>query len=686
MTDSQQLGRVVAVVQARMGSTRLPGKALKTIAGHRVIDLVIGRLRQSLSLDEIVLATTDLPIDDILATHVAEQGIRVVRGSEDDVLSRYVKAVEESGATTVIRITGDCPLVMPELVDELVKAFHASEGRVDYLSNIDPPTYPDGLDIEVFSADSLRRAGREARNSHDREHVTPFLRREDSIRRAVLRADRDLSALRLTVDEPEDLLVVEAVLDALAPDLDFGLEALTALYDEQPALFTANSAMQRNEGESMGKGQKLWGRAKRVIPGGNMLLSKRAEMFLPNQWPAYFNRTEGCRVWDMDGAEYIDAGFMAIGTNTLGYSHPEVDGAVMDVVSKGNMATLNAPEEVMLAERLVEINAPWAEMVRFARSGGEANAISIRIARAASGRDGVAICGYHGWHDWYLSANLGDDANLDGHLLPGLAPRGVPRSLAGNTMPFMYNDLGALEKLIATGKIGVIKMEVVRNVEPADDFLQNVRALADANGIVLIFDECTSGFRETFGGLHKKYGVEPDMAVYGKTIGNGYALTAVVGRRSVMEAAQSTFISSTFWTERIGSAAALKTLEVMEREESWARITATGNDYRARLRDVAGACGVEVAISGLPSLTTWSVVGDNVSGYKTLITQEMLKRGFLAPPAFYASLSHTPEVLDRTFDALHEVLAIVSDCLAGRSQLSDLLKGPACHTGFNRLN
>lgn len=317
---------------------------------------------------------------------------------------------------------------------------------------------------------------------------------------------------------------------------------------------------------------------------------------------------------------------------------------------------------------------------------GEANAIAVRIARAASGRDGVAICGYHGWHDWYLSANLADDANLDGHLLPGLSPRGVPRSLAGNTHPFMYNDYAALEALVAEGKIGVIKMEVVRNVEPDDHFLHRVRRLAHANGIVLIFDECTSGFRETFGGLHKKYGVEPDMAVYGKTLGNGYAVTAIVGRRSVMEAAQSTFISSTFWTERVGSVAAIKTLEIMEREQSWERITKIGNDYRARLDDLAELHGIEVAISGLPALTTWSVVGDNPAGYKTLITQEMLKRGFLSPPAFYASLAHTPEVLDKTFVALNQVLEVVAKCKDDKKLLDNLLAGPVCHTGFNRLN
>ena len=258
---------------------------------------------------------------------------------------------------------------------------------------------------------------------------------------------------------------------------------------------------------------------------------------------------------------------MGIGTNILGYGHDEVDDVVKNVVNKGNMSTLNCPEEVYLAERLIDIH-PWADMVRLARTGGEANTIAIRIARAASGKDKVAICGYHGWHDWYLSANLGDDEKLAGHLLPGLDPKGVPQNLRGTVFPFEYNDYDGLEALVNKHDIGVIKMEVSRNKGPENNFLQKVRNLATERSIVLIFDECTSGFRETFGGLHKKYNVEPDIAMFGKALGNGYAITAIIGKRDVMESAQSTFISSTFWTERIGPAAALKTLEVMEELKS----------------------------------------------------------------------------------------------------------------------
>ncbi len=414
-----------------------------------------------------------------------------------------------------------------------------------------------------------------------------------------------------------------------------------------------------------------------------MLLSKRAEMFLPEQWPAYFSRAEGCTVWDLDGRALTDMVF-SVGQSTLGYAQPEVDGAVRQCVASGNMSTLNCAEEVFLAERLVELH-PWADMARFARTGGEANAIAVRIARAASGKDKVAICGYHGWHDWYLAANLGDDESLAGHLLPGLEPNGVPRNLRGSVLPFEYNDYDGLLALLAAHDVGVIAMEVTRNNAPQNDFLSRVRQLATDRGIVLLFDECTSGFRQTFGGLHKLYGVEPDMAMFGKALGNGYGITAVIGRREIMDAAQSTFISSTFWSDRIGSAAALKTLEVMERTKSWDVITQIGTDITARWRDMAAAHGLTIRTSGLPALTSFSFPGSRALAYKTLITQEMLDRGFLASTIVYASVVHTPDVLDRYFDALDEVFGMIAECEQG-SDVMSMLRSPVCHDGFRRLN
>lgn len=431
-------------------------------------------------------------------------------------------------------------------------------------------------------------------------------------------------------------------------------------------------------------GQQLWKRAKRVIPGGNMLLSKRAEMLLPEQWPAYFSRAKGCKVWDLDGCEYTDVFLMGIGTNTLGYGHPEVDEAVRQTIAAGNMSTLNCPEEVYLAEKLVELH-PWADMVRLARTGGEANALAIRIARAAAGKPTVAFCGYHGWHDWYLAANLGDSGSLAGHLLPGLEPKGVPQELRGTVLPFTYNRFAELEELADRHDLGAIKMEVSRNQEPAPGFLESVRQLATERGIVLIFDECTSGFRQTFGGLHKLYDIEPDMAVLGKTLGNGYAITAVIGRREVMEAAQTTFISSTFWTERIGPSAALQTLKVMERLQSWEKITRIGQSITAGWRELATKHGLSITTSGLPALASFAFDSPQALAYKTLITQEMLAHGYLAGTSVYVCTEHDPSVLAGYFEALDPVFGLIKECEEGRDVMR-LLKGPVCHSGFKRLN
>lgn len=416
-----------------------------------------------------------------------------------------------------------------------------------------------------------------------------------------------------------------------------------------------------------------------------MLLSKRAEMFLPEKWPAYYSKAKGCKVWDLDGNEYQDLSIMGIGTNTLGYGHPEVDASVLETVAMGNMSTFNCPEEVYLAERLCDLH-PWADMARFARSGGEANAIAIRIARAAANKQTVAFCGYHGWHDWYLSANLGGEGKLAGHLLPGLEPKGVPASLMGTAVPFEYNRLDQLEALIDQYEIGVIKMEVSRSAPPAPGFLEGVRALADHYGIVLVFDECTSGFRETYGGLHLKYGIEPDLAVFGKALGNGYAITAVLGRRSVMDYAQSTFISSTFWTERIGPTAALATLDVMERERSWEKITSTGTAILARWKEMASIHNLSLDTFGLPAICGFTFHSDKALQYKTYITQEMLKQGYLASNLIFVSTAHDDRVLGGYFAALEPIFAKIKMFEDGIEAVEANIDGPVAHAGFRRLN
>ena len=357
---------------------------------------------------------------------------------------------------------------------------------------------------------------------------------------------------------------------------------------------------------------------------------------------------------------------------------------MISAVSKGNLSTLNCPEEVQLAEKLVEMHS-WSEMVRFARTGGEANSIAIRIARAATGKDKVAICGYHGWHDWYLATNLEKETALNTHLLPGLNPKGVPSNLIGTVKPFKYNSIDEFKKIVSENDLAAVKMEVERSEPPKPNFLKEIRNICTEKNIVLIFDECSSGFRETFGGLHKKYNVNPDMAIFGKTLGNGYAMTAVIGKKNIMEYAQETFISSTFWTERIGPSAALKTLEVMEEIKSWEYVTSLGKYLKSIWINLANKNNIPISISGIYPLISFQIKSKNFLAYKTLITQEMLKNGFLASNTCYLSTAHNKQIIDEYSFHLDKIFKIISDCEDGRN-ISNLLETEICHSTFERLN
>lgn len=672
--------KVLAIIQARLNSQRFPKKVLQKIKGRTLIDILLTRLSKSKIISKIVLATTNNLIDDELAVLVNNLGFDVYRGSENDVLDRFYKATEIYVPEFIVRITADCPMIDPEIVDEVIKQLIHTKS--DYCSNNKPPTFPDGFDVEVFTFKSLKKAWEFSSKPYDREHVTPFIyRNPNKFKISTYSYHKNLSELRLTVDEKVDFEVVKKVFHEFE-SLNFSINDINKLYETKPDIFMENNYIKRNQGAVLGTGQKLWKRAKTIIPGGNMLLSKRSEMFLPDLWPSYFEKSKGCYVWDLDNNKFLDMCIMGIGTNTLGYGDPEVDAAVESVIKKGNMSTLNCPEEVYLAEKLIELH-PWAEMARFTRSGGEANAVAIRIARAASGKDGVAICGYHGWHDWYLSANLSSDKSLNGHLMPGLEPKGVPQSLENTVFTFNYNNIDELISLISNKNIGVVFMEVKRNFEPENDFLQKVRKLTKDNGIVLVFDECTSGFRETYGGIHLKYNVEPDIAMFGKALGNGYAINAVIGRASVMEAAQSTFISSTFWTERIGPTAALKTLEVMKAKRSWEIITEIGNEMSKIWNSVSQNHNIKINITGLPALTSFVFDDVNALKYKTYLTQEMLKNNILASNAFYPSTEHTKSNLENYANVLDEVFHKID---LNKENIDQIIESPVCHSGFKRLN
>ncbi|MGB2728972.1 MAG: aminotransferase class III-fold pyridoxal phosphate-dependent enzyme [Halobacteriota archaeon] len=433
------------------------------------------------------------------------------------------------------------------------------------------------------------------------------------------------------------------------------------------------------------KGIELWNKAKKIIPGGSQLLSKRSEMFLPEQWPSYYKKAKGVEVWDLDGNKFIDMSLMGVGACILGYADDDVDEAVKKAIDKGTMTTLNCPEEVELAELLLNLHK-WADMVRYAKTGGEAMAIAVRIARAYTKKDKIAFCGYHGWHDWYLSANLADDKNLDGHLLPGLEPLGVPRGLKGTAIPFNYNRIGELEEIVKNNDIGVIVMEPLRHYEPEKDFLKNVRKIADEIGAVLIFDEISSGWRMRVGGAHDLYNIYPEIAVYGKAMSNGFPMAASIGKGEVMDMAQSSFISSTYWTDRIGPVASIAAINKMLENNVPFHLCKIGNLISEGWRKLAKEHDLNVDImDAVPPLTTFVFdYGRDSQALHTLFTQEMLERGFLASKSVYVSYSHNEEHVENYLENVNEVFGVIKEAIE-KENVYDLLKGPVAHEGFKRL-
>ena len=293
------------------------------------------------------------------------------------------------------------------------------------------------------------------------------------------------------------------------------------------------------------------------------------------------------------------------------------------------------------------------------RGGGEAMALAVRLARAATERTTIAFCGYHGWHDWYLAANLGNTDRLDGHLLPGLSPRGIPRQLVDTALPFAYNRLDQLEAIVQKNgnRLAAVVMEPTRTVDPDPGFLEGVRAVCDQAGSVLIFDEITSGFRLHFGGAHLKYGITPDVAVFSKALSNGHPMAAVIGVKSVLEAAARSFVSSTYWTEAVGPTAALATIEKMSQLDLPTHLQRIGSMLRQGLAEAAARHGLPLTLAGHAAITSIAFDHPKNAALGTLFTVRMMERGILASSSFYASLAHQDSHVARYLEAAGPIYA-----------------------------
>lgn len=432
--------------------------------------------------------------------------------------------------------------------------------------------------------------------------------------------------------------------------------------------------------------KKLQLYAKKIIPNISQLFGKRPELSLPGgNWPTYYSKAKGVNVWGIDGKKYIDFTMVGTGTSVLGYADLDTNKSGINAIKNGSISTLNAPEEVELAEILLKIH-PWAESVKYARTGGESMSVAIRIARAYTGKDKILFCGYHGWHDWYISANLKSKKNLDTHLLSGLEPKGVPKNLKNTLIPFRFNSLEDLNRIVKKNakQCAAIVLEPCRDFFPKKNYLKKIKEIALKNNCVLIFDEITCGWRICTGGCHKNFGVFPDIAVFGKTIANGVPMGAIIGKKKIMDASSKTFISSVFWTEKIGPATAIAFIKKHQKLNLGKILIKKGKEIKKIWEDAAKISGLKIKIYGIDPLANFKLIVNDWPATITYFIQEMLKRGFLASEKCYANYMHTPKLLKKYKIACNEIFKNIA-VFDKLKNIREQLDGPVKQMDFGRL-
>lgn len=658
----------VAIIQARMGSTRLPGKMLVDLGGRPALAWSVAAAQAIQGVDRVAVATSRADSDDAIAEWCAGAGVSCHRGPEDDVLARYAKAARAEDADIVLRLTGDCPLLDPHVCDEVLALLERN--GVSYATNTAPRTWPDGTDCEAMTAAALFAADEEAALPSEREHVTPFLRhnRRRFPMRALICPLAGLADERWTLDTAEDLEFLRAVVARLESGAPPSYLSVLRLLDTAPELREINRRhraashyIKAQPAEWMSRerryevSQALLRRACSVIPLGSQTFSKSHTGFPAGAAPLFLTHGQGGRVWDVDGNEYVDliCGLLPV---VLGYTDPDVDEVIRDQLARGISFSLATELEAELAERLVEI-IPCAEMVRYGKNGTDATSAAIRIARAATGRDRVAVCGYHGWQDWYIGATSRN--------------KGVPVAVRELTHVFPYNDLDTLHALLGRhrGEFAAVMLEPGTVVDPAPGFLEGVRDLAHAHGAILIFDEIITGFRFALGGAQALFGVTPDLATFGKALGNGMPISAVVGRADLMQQMEEVFFSGTFGGETLSLAAAIATIDKMRREPVIETLWRTGEILAAGVHARIAANGLVEAVL-LRGRPPWMVLGfgerpgASAAAIKTLLLRELLRNGVLIGGGHNVCYAHNVEDMARVLAAYDVALGRVAEELA----------------------
>jgi glutamate-1-semialdehyde aminotransferase/spore coat polysaccharide biosynthesis protein SpsF (cytidylyltransferase family) len=646
--------KTVAVVQARMGSTRLPGKVMIDIAGRPTIEWVVEAARRAPGVDEVIVATSTLSPDDVIAQWASKRGINVVRGDETDVLSRYLAALSLTKADIIVRLTADCPFLDPTVIGEVIR-LRQSKG-VDYATNTDPPTYPDGLDVEVITRSALETANREAVRSSDRDTVTRFIvrnRHRFHSANAICPCP-NLVAERWVLDSPEDLEFVRAVAARLGDtDRPPSYLQILSILDQEPWIRKLNDKYSRNERfyqnlasekpvkRTYNASKLMLTKAESLIPLGAQTFSKSKLMFPIGAAPLFVTHGDGPYVFDVDGNDYIDC-VGALLPNILGYRDPDVDAAIRDQLNNGISFSVASPIEELLACTLHQ-HIPSAEMVRFGKNGSDVTTAAIRLARHITGRDDVLVGGYHGWHDWSMAVT--ERCN------------GIPDAI--KELSLKPDEGGSLD--------GPPKRYAAWIVEPeffTQGQLQQIRNQCNDFGSILIFDEIITGFRCGLGGLQAIHGVTPDLSCFGKAMGNGMPISALVGLEKYMKRMPEISYSGTFFGETLSIAAAIATIDKLEVKDVHRHLKEHGEVLRFGVEANIKAFGLEEYIS-LYGLVELNRIKFKNNAIQTLFIQEMAKNGVLIIGSHNLSYAHTLPQITQIIKAWTATLTILREAVHG---------------------
>lgn len=715
---------IVLLIQARCNASEIPYKIVKPLTKDKtMIEHVIERCSKSKLINQLLVSTTvnysDEKLINVIKTNPTYTKITVHRGSETNIVDRIYQTALMTRADVIVRVKANRPFIDPDVIDTVLEYFLKHKYDYIYLSN--DKSFPYGFDFDIYTTQTLQRIHNFADDAKDLKQVNSYIFNNPNLfhfYKYNLENPNDLNfnksqypninfgQLKLSVENLDDWEYVKRLFTTVYSNKqDFRMKHVLGFLNKYPNLIERKTTTKKISNKTLyyGKGQKLIMHAKRVIPLGVQDLAKLPDTKIPDLHPSYYTRASNIQITTLNGYKLLDFSTMASGNCILGYSDPDVDAAVHDSVERGNLTSLNNPHEVKLAEMLVDLH-PWSSFAKFTKSESNALSIAVKIARHYTNKNKIMIIGNSSWHDNFMAANLQPiEMEVTGDIYykyADMSTKGVlPETFDSAIHINKYDDIAKTIKK-EHSRIGAILIEPATDRPIPPLIFETIKTMTKQYNIVIIMNETRFGFRANSGGLHLLYDIEPDLAVFGSSISNGFGISAIIGRRKLMKYAENIYASETIWCDDIGIHAAIETINKHVEKDVGKHIRCIGRYFQGKLNRLGIKHNIPIKINGLPSLTQFDfdfpLTSDN--GYKkyteygdggpyifgninnllrTLYIQMMLEKAILADTFFYPSYAHTFKHVDYYLKNIDSVFKEIMILLENKNIHKVLISQPA---------